>query len=103
MLVAPIAAILATFLPAPVATHHAESEPHQRAEERHHDGVEPQRPREAQPQEVEPDVFGVLDDEDDQDADAGERRDRSAAQLAPAAPRWLLAHDAASDSGRPSS
>jgi hypothetical protein len=71
------------FHPAPVTTHHAQPEPHQRPKQRRHDGVPPQRPGEGPEQELESDPVGVLDDEDQEDPDAGQRSDRPATQFAP--------------------
>src|SRR5829696_6270672 len=73
----------AAFHPAPMPTHHAQPEPHQRPKQRRHDGVPPQRPGEGPEQELESDPVGVLEDEDQEDPEAGERRDRPATQLAP--------------------
>src|SRR5215212_6660917 len=73
----------AAFHPAPVTTHHTQPEPHQRPKERRHDRVPPQRPGEGPEQELESDPIGVLDDEDQEDPEAGERRDRPATQFAP--------------------
>ena len=63
-----------------MTTHHAQPEPHQCPEYRHRDGVEPQRPDEAQEEEVELDALPVLDDEDEQDCQAAQRGDRPAAE-----------------------
>ena len=57
----------AAFHTAPMTTHHAQPEPHQRPKERRHDGVPPQRPGEGPEQELKSDPVGVLDDEDQQD------------------------------------
>src|SRR4030095_11606076 len=72
----------AAFHPAPVTTHHAQPEPHQRPKERRHDGVPPQRPGEGPEQELESDPIGVLDDEDQQDPETGQRRERPTTQFA---------------------
>src|SRR5918993_2731615 len=73
----------AAFRAAPVTTHHAQPEPHQRPKDRRHDGVPPQRPGEGPEQELESDPVGVLDDEDQQDPEAGQRRDRPTTQFSP--------------------
>ena len=57
----------AAFHPAPVTTHHAQPEPHQRPKERRHDRVPPQRPGEGPEQELESDPVGVLENKDQQD------------------------------------
>src|SRR6476619_1468557 len=62
-----------------MAAQHAEPEEHQRAEPRRDEREQPERPREVPDQEMEGDVLGVLDHEDDEYADAGERGDRSTA------------------------
>src|SRR5215207_11778546 len=55
-------------------------------------GVPPQRPGEGPEEELESDPVGVLDDEDQEDPDAGQRSDRPATQFAPVRllPVWLL-------------
>src|SRR5450631_2813109 len=63
-----------------MTTHHAQSDPDQCTERRGDEGVEPQRPREMPNQEVEADLLGVLNDEDEQQPTAGDGRDRSSAQ-----------------------
>src|SRR5215212_11457152 len=73
----------AAFHPAPVTTHHTQPEPHQRPKQRRHDRVPPQRPGEGPEQELESDPVGVLDDENQEDPDADQRRDRPATQFAP--------------------
>src|SRR5215212_4611758 len=73
----------AAFHPAPMSTHHTQPEPHQRPKERRHDRVPPQWPGEGPEQELESDPVGVLDDENQEDPDAGQRRDRPATQFAP--------------------
>src|SRR5215218_1061789 len=75
-----VPSVLAALLAASMTTHHAQPEPHQRPEQRSNDGVQPQRPGEAHEQEVELDVLGVLENEDEQHPDAGERSDRPTAQ-----------------------
>src|SRR5215207_9903860 len=84
----------AAFHAAPVTTHHAQSEPHQRPKQRRHDGVPPQRPGEGPKEKLESDPVGVLDNEDQEDPDAGERSDRPATQFAPVRllPIWLNRH-----------
>jgi hypothetical protein len=44
---------------------------------------QPQRPGKGPEQELESDPVGVLDDEDQEDPEAGQRRDRPATQFAP--------------------
>src|SRR5215211_8863012 len=85
---------LASFHTAPMTTHHTQSEPHQRPKQRRHDRVPPQRPGEGPEQELESDPVGVLNNEDQEDPDTGERRDRPAAQFAPVRllPIWLSRH-----------
>jgi hypothetical protein len=51
---------LAAFLAAPVTAHHAQSQPHDRPEQRRGHREEPKRPGELPEEEVEPDAFGVL-------------------------------------------
>ena len=46
---ASVTAFLTSFLASSVATHHTKPEPHQCPKHRRHDGVQPQRPREAEP------------------------------------------------------
>jgi hypothetical protein len=70
----------ASCLATPVASQHAQPEPHKGAEQRHHDRVKPQRPGEVEEQEVKPDLLGVLDHEDGQHRKAGERNYRSATE-----------------------
>src|SRR5215218_729539 len=84
----------AAFHPAPMTTHHTQPEPHQRPKQRRHDRVPPQRPGEGPEQELESDPVGVLNNEDQEDPDTGERRDRPAAQFAPVRllPIWLSRH-----------
>jgi hypothetical protein len=57
----------AAFHPAPVTTHHAQPEPHQRPKDRRHDRVPPQRPGEGPDEELESDPVGVLENKDQQD------------------------------------
>lgn len=57
----------AAFHPAPVTTHHAQPEPHQRPNYRRHDGVPPQGPGEGPDEELESDPVGVLENEDQED------------------------------------
>src|SRR5690606_19826810 len=68
-----------------------QSEPHQRAQHRRHDGVQPQRPTEAQVEEAELDRVGVLDHEDDQRGQAEQGGDGPATEP-PSVPS-LLGHD----------
>src|SRR5829696_3184006 len=86
-------AVVAAFLAAPVAAHYAEAEPHQCAEERDHDRVEPQWPREVEEEEVEAHVLGVLDDEYLEHGQAAERRDAAPGETAARAVRLRLVHD----------
>src|SRR4029453_8568749 len=67
--------ILAALLAAPVTAHDPHSEPDQRPEEGGGQRQEPQRPGETPEQEVEADVLGVLEHEDEQQAHAGQRGD----------------------------
>src|SRR5215218_7503218 len=92
----------AAFHAAPVTTHHAQPEPHQRPEQRRHDGVPPQRPGEGPEEELEADPVGVLENEDQEDPDAGQRRDRPATQFAPVRllPIRLNRHTPSSCGGR---
>src|SRR3954454_11133815 len=86
-----------------MTSQHPEAHPHQRPEERRHDGVEPQRPREAEEEEVESNVVPVLDDEDEQHAEPRTRGDRTGAELSSSSNvlfRWsLLAHEFSEPSG----
>src|SRR5215471_3819846 len=59
--------------------HHTPPEPYQCPEYRGHDGVDPQWPDKAPEQEVYPDTHPVLDSEDDQYRQAGDRGDHPAA------------------------
>ena len=52
--------ILAARPAAPMTAKHAQSEPHQCPDQRHHESKQPKRPGEAPEQEVEPDILGVL-------------------------------------------
>src|SRR5690606_1494348 len=83
-------AALAPPHPAPAAADQPQSEPHQRAQHRRHDGVQPQRPTEAQVEEAELDRVGVLDHEDDQRGQAEQGGDGPATEP-PSAPS-LLGH-----------
>src|SRR5664279_2074429 len=73
-------------------------------QQRHHHAEQPKRPGEAPDQEVERDVLGVLDHEDEQQPDSGERGEHSAAELKPlslggaarAGIRTLLDHETSS-------
>ena len=64
-----VPSVVAARLAAPMTTYDTQSEPHQRPEQCHHDAEQPQRPGEAPDQEVERDVLGVLDHEDEQQPD----------------------------------
>jgi hypothetical protein len=55
-----------------VTTHHTQTDPEKRTENGCDDRVQPQWPREVPSQEVKPDLGGVLDDEDEQQAASGE-------------------------------
>src|SRR5215207_3446452 len=68
---------------ATVPPHHAQAEPDKRANHRHGESKQPDRPGEAPEQEVDPDGLGVLDDDDDEQPDAGERGDGPAAEPLP--------------------
>jgi len=48
------------------------------------DGEQPKRPHEVPDEEVEPDLLGVLEDEDEQESDPDDRRDRAASKFRPA-------------------
>jgi hypothetical protein len=61
-----VAAVVAPVLAASTSAHDAHPEPHQGSEDGRHDRVQPQRPGEAEEQEVEPHVFRVLQDEEQQ-------------------------------------
>jgi hypothetical protein len=55
-----------------VTTHHTQTDPDNCTENGCDEGVQPQWPSEVPSQEVKPDLFGVLDDEDEQQAASGE-------------------------------
>ena len=95
-----VPSVLAALLAAPVTAHHAQSEPHQRPEQRRGHREEPKRPGETPEQEVEPDALGVLDHEDDQQPHAGERGNRPTAEPARPTPKILVACIQASPSHR---
>ena len=61
-----VATVLAALLATTVTAHHAQSEPHQRPENRGGHGEEPKRPGEAPDEEVELHALGVLDHENEQ-------------------------------------
>ena len=78
-----------SLLTATVATHYAQSDPHQCPKCRGNQRIKPQRPREVPHEEVEPDSLGVLQDEDEQQATPGERGDGSTAESCSATATWF--------------
>src|SRR4029453_19585684 len=75
-----VPSVLAALLAALVTAHDTQPEPDQRPEDGGGQHQEPERPCEAPEQEVETDVLGVLEHEDEQQAHSGERGDRPAAE-----------------------
>src|SRR4029453_2589551 len=67
--------VLAALLAASVTSHDPHPEPDQRPQERGGQREQPERPREAPEQEIEPDALGVLEHEDEQQARPGQRGD----------------------------
>src|SRR5436190_13869583 len=87
---ASVPSVFTSCLASSATTHHAESDPQQCPENSYQDGVQPERPREAPPQEVETDILSVLDDENDECAAADNGCDRAGADLA----SWSLLNHA---------
>src|SRR6476469_4160806 len=66
-----------------MTAHHAQPEPNQRSDQRRREGEHPKRPCEAPEQESEGHGLAILDHEDGQQSDSGERGDRSDAEPTP--------------------
>src|SRR3954451_19273386 len=83
-----------------MTSHHAQPEPNQRSDQRRYQREQPERPSEAPEQESEGHALAILDHEDGQQSDPGERGERSATEPTPvfrgtiwAGARCLLDHD----------
>ena len=85
-----VPSVFPSFLASSVAAHDTESEPHQCSEHRHHDGVQPERPREAPPEEVDGDILPILDDEDDERCAANDGCDPAETETAIARGHWAF-------------
>ena len=70
-----------------VTAQHTQPEPHERSNQRSHEDEQPERPGEVPEQEVDRDVLGVLDHEDEQRPSSGQGGDGAPAESTPSVRR----------------